>query len=318
MESYGLGNRCAILVHANEEYPTFDTTEAYGMSKGALRNLISSADLLWNYCYSLKAPFLTNFRRRVLIDLDPGILQVGGLSTDIGLDKHDVFLTVGTKMHDADCLVPTLGVTWHHFPPIAYLPLWNVTASAPDAPFTTITAWNWGTMMYRGKELSLGKRDAYFEFIELPKRTKLLFELAADIDPERQANDLELLRRHHWRVVDPYKVAGSPSAFQEYISHSRAEICCPKPIYREMRTGWLSDRSAAYLASGRPVLMGETGISDHFPANKGLITFRDLDEAVDGAYKINADYTRQSRAAREFAEEFLDAKRCLKAMLASS
>jgi hypothetical protein len=117
-------------------------------------------------------------------------------------------------MHDSDCLVPTLGVTWHQFLPVVYLPLWQVAASAPNAPFTTITAGNWGTIMYRGRELSLGKRDAYREFIELPTRTKLLFELAADIHAEREANDLELLRCHQWRVVDPYKVAGSPSAFR--------------------------------------------------------------------------------------------------------
>jgi hypothetical protein len=84
-----------------------------------------------------------------------------------------------------------------------------------------------------------------------------------------------------------------------------------------MRTGWLSDRSAAYLASGRPVLMGDTGISDHFPTTEGLVTFHDLDEAVEGAYKINANYPRQSHAARDFAEEFLDSKRRLEAMLAA-
>jgi len=311
-----LANRCAVLVHANEEYPSLDTTEPYGMSKRAIGSIIDTADLLWNYCYSIKAPLLPLFRRRVLIDLDPGILQIGGLSTDIGLHEHDVFLTVGMKMHDRDCLVPTLGVTWHRFPPIVYLPLWSVTPPPKCSAFSTLTAWNYGTMTYSGKELSIAKRDAYCEFVDLPARSKLSFELAADIHPEAEAKDLELLRSHGWTVVDPYEVAGSPVAFQHYIAKSQGEICCPKPIYRDLRTGWLSDRSAGYLASGRPVLMTETGISDHFRTGAGLITFQNMDDAVEAAKEISAQHARHSEAARAFAEEFLDAKRCLPTMLA--
>ena len=316
MRLYGLDSRCAVLVHASEPTPTFRTTEAYGMSKPEIQELIKSSDLLWNYCFSLKAPFLSDFKRRVLIDLDPGLLQVSGLTKDIGMDSHDLFLTVGSKVHDPDCLVPTLGVTWHRFPPVVHLPMWEVTTVPPNAAFTTITAWNYGTITYEGRDFSLGKRDAYFDMVELPQRTRLTFELAANIDPDVEAEDLDLFQQHGWRVVHPYKVAGSPSDYQHYISQSRAEICCPKPIYCDMRTGWLSDRSSAYLASGRPVLMRETGISDHYPTGMGLITYGDFSEAVTGACSIDANYVRQCKAARDFAEEFLDLKRCLEAMLA--
>ena len=115
---------------------------------------------------------------------------------------------------------------------------------------------------------------------------------------------------------DPHQVAASPAAYADYVRRSRAEISCPKPIYRELQTGWLSDRSAAYLASGRPVLAGDSGLSHHLPTGEGLLMFRDLEEAVVGVAEIDAHYERHCRAARMFAEEHLDSGRCLSKMLA--
>ena len=117
-------------------------------------------------------------------------------------------------------------------------------------------------------------------------------------------------------MADPQQVARSPAAYADYIRRSRAEISCPKPIYRELKTGWLSDRSAAYLASGRPVLAEDTGLSDHLPTGEGLLVFRNLEEAVAGVADIDAHYQRHCRAARMFAEEHLDSARCLTRMLA--
>ena len=114
----------------------------------------------------------------------------------------------------------------------------------------------------------------------------------------------------------PTRVAASPAVYADYVRRSRAEISCPKPIYRELKTGWLSDRSAAYLASGRPVLAEDTGLSDHLPTGEGLLMFRDLEEAVAGVAEIDAHYERHCRAARMFAEEHLDSGRCLSKMLA--
>lgn len=317
MRSYGLDDRCAVLLHDNEENPSFDTVKSYGMSNESIKELARSADLLWNYANSLKPPLSSIFKRRVLIDVDPGIVQVAGLSWDVGQHEHDVFLTVGTKLHDADCEVPTLGLTWHRFLPPVYLPLWNVVAPPPDGPFTSITEWNWGSTTFGGKQLSISKRDAYCEYLDLAQRTGQSFELAANIWHDKDMDERDILTRSGWRWVDPHKVAGSPSAYQEYIRRSRAEICCPKPIYRQLKTGWLSDRSAAYLASGRPVLMGETGISDHFPTGLGLTTFHNLEDAISCVCEINGDYARHCCAAREFAEEFLDSRRCLDVMLSA-
>ena len=172
-------------------------------------------------------------------------------------------------------------------------------------------------MTFAGRQLSISKRDAYCEYLELARRTGQPLELAANIWVDKTTDERQILTGAGWRWVDPHQVAGTPSAYQQYISGSRAEICCPKPIYRQLKTGWLSDRSAAYLASGRPVLMGETGISDHFPTDFGLTTFQTLEDAAGRICEINRDYTRHCHAARNFAEDFLDSRQCLGGMLSA-
>src|SRR2546421_454070 len=109
---------------------------------------------------------------------------------------------------------------------------------------------------------------------------------------QHEIGDRELLRRNDWRLVHPHEVAHSPSFYQNYIKNSRAEIGCAKPIYTELKTGWFSDRSDCYLASGRPVLAEDTGFSRTLPVGEGLLAFHTLDEAVAGAELIAHDYQR--------------------------
>jgi hypothetical protein len=315
MQIYGLEDRCILLLYDNG-IPSLENSVSYFKSKVEIKEIFSSTDLLWNFANALKHPLLSYFKRRIFLDGDPGHLQVSALSWDIGQNDHDVFLTVGSKLGDPDCEVPTLGLIWHSFPPIVYLPMWKVT---PDpglsAPFTSITQWNWDEIWLGDRVLSIGKRYAYMKYIELPKRTSRKFELAANIHPDDDTGDREILQDYNWNLVHPHEVAGSPSAYQEYIQKSRAELCCPKPIFTELKTGWFSDRSACYLASGRPVLMEETGFSDHFPVGKGVIVFQNIEEAVAGVAEIDSNYQLHSKAARDFAEEFLDSRKCLNAML---
>ncbi|MGH7249329.1 MAG: glycosyltransferase family 1 protein, partial [Pseudomonadota bacterium] len=110
----------------------------------------------------------------------------------------------------------------------------------------------------------------------------------------------------------------TPAAYREFILRSRAEILCPKPVFRELHTGWFSDRSVCYLASGRPVLAEETGFSDRLPVGRGLVSFNTLAEAADGVAAIDSSYAAHSRAAREMAEAYFSHSRCLEAMLSAS
>jgi hypothetical protein len=163
--------------------------------------------------------------------------------------------------------------------------------------------------------LSISKRDAYLRYLDLPRRAGRPFQLAANIHPDDPTPDRALLRDHGWSLVEAHRVAPSPAHYRDYIASSRAEVCCPKPIYRELRTGWFSDRSAAFLASGRPVAAEETGWTDLLPTGAGLLPFRTAEEAAQAVAEIDADYARHSRAARAIAEEHLDARQTLSAML---
>ncbi len=151
-------------------------------------------------------------------------------------------------------------------------------------------------------------------FVELPRLVDADFELALDVDAA-ETRDLAALERNGWRIVDPRRVAGTPAAYRDYIRGSRAELCVAQEMYVATRSGWLSDRSVCYLASGRPVLAQDTGLKDHYPVGEGLLTFSTLEEAAAGVEAIERDYERHSAAARALAEEHFDARTVLGRLL---
>lgn len=321
LDEYGLKDYAVLLLFEKDcPEQIFERARVYGRTQAQVKELILNADVLWNDCCGIRQPLLGMFRHRVFLDGDPGHLQVSALTVDVGLSDHHAFLTVGKKLHDADCQVPTLGLKWHTFTWFVYLPLWEVRPDqGPTAPFTSVTHWSWGgELWHQNRLISTSKRDAYLRYLKLPEQTARAFELAVNIDADDQTGDRELLEQHGWKTVDPWKVAKSPSAYQQYLATSRAEISCPKPIFRELNTGWFSDRSACYLASGRPVLAEDTGISDYLPTGEGLVVFNDLEEAIAGVTDIDSKYERHMRAARKLAEDFLDSQQCLPRMLAAS
>jgi hypothetical protein len=126
--------------------------------------------------------------------------------------------------------------------------------------------------------------------------------------------DAALLERRGWRVVDASRLC-SLGGYRDYIARSRAEIGVAKHAYVKGGSGWFSDRAAHYLASGKPVLAQSTGFEWCLPTGRGLLTFQDADEAAAGIAEINGDYRAHCRAARAFAEEFLDHRKVLPAMI---
>lgn len=317
MKFYGIDDRCILLLQEKDiEVLTIENARIYGKSYTQLKEIIESADILWNFANALKKPILSLFKNRALIDIDPGHLQVSALEWDMGQYDHEIFLTVGSKINDADCEIPDLGLKWHTFNPFVYLPIWKATPDpGSQAPFTSITQWNWGELWLGDKVLSISKRDAYLKYLELPGLAHHPFELAVNIHKEDSTGDRELLSSHDWKIVDPHNVAESPCSYQNYIMRSRAELLCPKPIFRELKTGWFSDRSACYLASGRPVLAEDTGFSDHYPVGSGLLSFQNLEEAIADVTEIDKNFAHHSKAAREIAEDILDSSKCLNRML---
>jgi hypothetical protein len=316
---YDLDRNCAILLfNADLAFQPIENSEAFGRSRAEVRKIIQSTDLLLNFCCALRQPLLSLFKHRALMDFDPGHLHVSALTWDLGIQEHDVFLTIGAGINRPDSEVPKLGLEWRTFEPFVYLPMWQAAPDpGSDAPFSSITQWTWEELWWQDRVLSVSKRTAYLKYLELPRIAQRLFELAANVGSEDPAGDCRLFRQHGWRMVDPHELAGSPSQYKEYIRASRAEFMVPKPIHVEMKTGWFSDRSIAYLASGRPVLAEDTGFSERLPTDAGLLVFSDIKDAVAATAEIDGNYDRHSRAAREIAVDLFDSRRCLEAMLSA-
>jgi len=254
-------------------------------------------------------------RRRVYLDIDPGFTQMwrqlGLFDTFAG---HDLFVTIGENIGSPDCNIPTCGLEWITTRQPVVLDLWPVT-SRGGRTFTSVGSWRgpFAPVEYEGTTYGLRVHE-FRKFADLPERTGEDFELALDIH-EAETADLELLRRTGWRLVPPQTVSGDPDSYRDYIGQSRAEFMVAKNMYVQTRGGWFSDRSACYLASGKPVLAQDTGIASLYPLGEGLLTFSTLDEAATGVEWITKDYSRHSRGARQLAEEFLDSDKVLTALL---
>src|SRR5207248_1578918 len=178
--------------------------------------------------------------------------------------------------------------------------------SPPAAPFTSVGAWRgpYGPIEYCGRTFGLRAHE-FRKFIDLPRITGRQFEVALDIDPADN-RDIEALRENGWALADPRVIAADPWDYQEYIRRSRAEFLVAKNMYVQSNSGWFSDRSICYLASGRPVLAQDTGFRHRYPTGAGLIPFTTPDEAAAGVEAINRDYARHARAAPQIAAEFCD------------
>lgn len=250
----------------------------------------------------------------VFLDIDPGYPQMW---RELGLADmlagHDRFVTLGANVGREDCPIPDCGVEWIATPPPVNLDAW--TPMPGGRAFTSVATWRnpYGTVAFGGA--TYGSRVHEFrKLIELPRLVDADFELALDIDAA-ETRDLQALEANGWQLVDPRRAAGTPQAYRDYIRGSRAELCVAQQMYVATRSGWLSDRSVCYLASGKPVLAQDTGLADHYPVGEGLVTFSTLEEAAAGVEAIERDYERHSAAARALAEDCFDARKVLTRLL---
>ena len=287
-----------------------------GRNESELTEVAASAVVLFDISGHLGPGTLRSaVRRSVYVDLDPGFTQ--GWHADPGVDftvaGYDRYLTVGQNIGRPGCPVPTGGIEWVPTLPPVLLDEWPA-APAATGPlrFTTVATWRspYGALVIGGRETSL-KHHQFRRFAALPERVEgVELELALEIYPG-DAADLELLRGHGWTVVDPREVAATPAAFRDYVGRSAAEFSVAQGVYVEAATGWFSDRTAAYLASGRPAIVQDTGLQSR-PA---VVAFGDLDAAVAGIEAVRDAYEEHATAARAFAEEHLGSDRVLGRLL---
>lgn len=292
-------------------------TASVGVSRAELEWICSRADLLLNISGSLTdEELVAGPAMRVYVDLDPAFTQlwheVEGI--DMGLDRHDHFVTVGQAIGEPDCPVPACGREWIRISPPVVLEHWPASTTRSRPEMTTVGHWRgYGSIEHGG--VHYGQRaHTLRRLMKLPTLTDQLFLLALEIHPGETA-DIEALAVNRWRTIDPMSVASDASSYRRFVSESRAELGIPKSGYVESRSAWFSDRSACYLASGRPVITASTGFERYLPVGEGLLSFHDVEEAAEQVSVVNASYARHSGAARRVAEEFLDSDRVLSQML---
>jgi len=294
-----------------------ESEETAGVSYPRLLEFARGADLLLNISGMLRDErLLEAVPVRAFLDLDPGFNQVWqATGTEMGFDRHTHCVSVGVRIGAEDCPIPTLGRNWIPTLPPAALKHWPAAAEAPtrDA-FTSVGHWrSYGSIEHEG--VSYGQRAHSLRgLFELPRRSGSRFELALGIHPD-EVEDLRALRANGWGLLDPAEVAATPAAYTDFVRGSKAELGVAKSGYVASRSGWFSDRSAAYLASGRPVVAQDTGFGDSLPVGEGLLRFATTEEAAVAVGEVESDLPRHGRAARQLAEQHLDARRVLSRLL---
>jgi hypothetical protein len=253
-------------------------------------------------------------RALVYIDTDPGFVQVnaaGDARTRAWLDQHDLLFTFAEAMGSPACRIPDAGFAWRTTRQPLWLPFWAEVERPPGDRYTTVMNWRaYDPVQWQGEDW--GQKDAEFPVIRsLPARTGLPLELAlGGADAPRDE-----LQSDGWQLADPLEATRDIWAFRDYITGSRAELTIAKQCYVRSGSGWFSERSANYLAAGRPVIAQDTGWSAFVPSGKGVLPFSSTEEAAAALAAVEADPVGHAIAAREVAASYFDSQQVLNRLL---
>jgi hypothetical protein len=289
-----------------------DRTGTYhGMSRRAVEAAVGAADLLldigshgawWEEASSAGA--------RVYVDGEPGAYQMKLAASGAVPPAYDYFFTNGANIGTPRAAAPDAGIRWHHvFNPVV-TDLFDAGPAPRGAPFTTVMNWqSHAPQTFGGR--TYGQKDVEFgRFVRLPQMVDVPCEVAVAGSAPRSA-----LESAGWRVREAHEVTVTYDSFGDYVDRSAGEFSVCKNVYVDTNSGWFSDRSAVYLASGRPVVLQDTGFSSHLPCGEGLFAVRTVEEAADAVQAVQRDRARHEAAARAVALEHLDATVVLGRML---
>jgi hypothetical protein len=317
LRSHGLAGRyCLLYQKPAADTHDLDSLQCIGLSKREFLERLSGPNVLLNLANSIHPPLLLKFERRIFCDLDPSEIFYWMTQMEVGQSYHHEFWTIGLNVYGDDCRLPKSPLAWKTFYPLVDTRLFR-SHSRPHSPkFTTVGQWYWGgAVEVAGEFPDLSKRFAFEPYLNLPARVpEARFELAMNIavqDPER-----ERLRRLGWQVVDPHRVAGTLRAYRRYLTSGLAEFTAIKGVDVAWRTGWVSDRAAAFAALGRPVITEDTGAQRYLPAENGFCFIRSVAEAEAAVREVLHDWSRLSKQARHCSLEVFDSVRNLRRILA--
>ena len=347
LRAHGLAGRyCLLYQNPAADTHDLDSLHCIGISKRELLERLGGPNVLLNLAYSIHPPLLLKFERRIFCDLDPSEIFYWMTKMEVGQSYHQEFWTIGLNVHGDDCRLPKLPnvaaslceartrasrgnqrlashreaatgrrLQWKTFYPLVDTKLFRPQPRPRSPKFTTVGQWYWsGAVEVGGEFPDLSKRVAFEPYLSLPARLpEARFELAMNIaaeDPER-----ERLRRLGWQIVDPHRVAHTPRVYRRYLASALAEFTAIKGVDVAWRTGWVSDRAAAFLGLGRPVITEDTGAQRYLPAENGFRFVRSVAEAEAAVREMLHDWSRLSKQARQCAVEVFDSVKNLRRIL---
>ena len=317
LRAHGLAGRyCLLYQKPATDTHDLDSLQCIGISKRELLERLGGPNVFLNLAHSIHPPLLLKFERRIFCDLDPSEIFYWMTKMEVGQSYHHEFWTIGLNVHGDDCRLPKSALAWKTFYPLVDTKLFRPQSRPRSPKFTTVGQWYWGgAVEVAGEFPDLSKRFAFESYLRLAARVPdARFELAMNIaadDPER-----ERLRRLGWQIADPHSVARTPGTYRRYLASALAEFTAIKGVDVAWRTGWVSDRAAAFLALGRPVITEDTGAQRYLPVENGFCFIRSVAEAETAVREVLQDWSRLSKQARHCAVQVFDSVRNLRRILA--
>lgn len=316
LREHGLqDNYCLLYQEPAKDLHDLDSIRCVGLSRAQLLDRLAGPNTLLNLSNSIHPPLLLQFERRIFCDIDPSEIFYWMTKMELGQSHHDEFWTIGLNVGGSDCRLPPSSLNWRTFYPLVDTELIQPRPAPAVPKFTTIGQWYWGGgVEVDGKFPDLSKKFAFEPYLDLPRRLPAArFELAMNLNPDDP--EITRLRSRGWKVVSPHRVARTPAAYRRYLAGATAEFTAIKGVDVAWRTGWLSDRAAAFLATGRPVITEDTGAGKFLPPASGFHFVHDLESAAAAGQNILQNWPALSRQARACAIEVFDSAKNLRNIL---
>jgi hypothetical protein len=316
--SYGLAFASAAFerIGFGDRWAYYDAHQPrwLGPASDRILAICQDAELLFNVCgINPLRPWLCEIPHRVFIDQDPVFTQVHHL-TEVGrkqlAEQHTAFFSFGENIATDSSQVPDDGFPWQSTRQPVVLDFWPATAAKPLGKFTTVMQWeSYSQRDYLGQHFGM-KSESFPAYLDLPKCAGRIFEVAVG-----GQTAYDLLHPNGWSIRHPLEITRDPASYERYLRESKAEFSVAKHGYVVSHSGWFSERSVAYLASGRPAIVQDTGFSKWLPSGAGVISFHNPEQALAAIDQVNAQYLLHCRAAREIAEAFFDSNQVLKSLI---
>ena len=312
LQAHGLADRWCFRGY-------YEGGGCHGLSESQLLQLYRDADAFLNVTGAQEMRDEHRaIRRRLYVESDPFVAQVKVAKGDKGmielLAAHDTHFSFGENLGTPDCPVPIERFRWLPTRQPVSMELWENTPLRGGATWNTITTWhNKGKdIEWRGDMYYWTKDREFRQFLDLPRlRSEQQFEMAATVGDEVKA----LLKEHGWRQADSIELSRDANRYRDYIAQARGEFTVARDQYVRPRTGWFSDRTACYLAAGRPVITQETGFSKFLPNGRGLFGFTTKDDILAALDAVESDYEGHCRAARDIAREHFAAEKVVESLM---